>query len=435
MTKSNSLMIKLNPEFQKEIFQRIVDKYKSSIKTSQILGIPASSVRSYKNNYFKSVPKKLVNKLIKLGIASLNGLNKNTLSVFSKNIQIKRILDSGREKRKQNLKEIKEKIPSVKELISSNYLSVEEWFDKYAPLLRIPFRKLQIKKENKIITIKYHNFAKDCFKVFVNNIPRKLKLDDEFLYFFGLWCGDRAGGKRFGVTNKNENILRFVEEFLKKQHQKVEKILYITKGMECPDLKYDKKFIINKSIKGWVLSAHSNNGVLASFFYYLLSHLKEFLKLIKNKKAFFAGLFDAEGNVSLYNKSFRWACKNSTFVGIYSEFLKQLNLYDRYDGSCLITYNIEGFNSKILPHLKHNKKINHTKFLYSGDGNLPDEHARVLNFIKKQPRKTARELAKALKKNKIYSELRLLSDFNFIERESYPYRFEITSKGIESLGE
>jgi hypothetical protein len=45
-----------------------------------------------------------------------------------------------------------------------------------------------------------------------------------------------------------------------------------------------------------------------------------------------------------------------------------------------------------------------------------------------------KEISKALKKNKVYSELKILSDFDFISHEGYPNKFKITSKGLRSLG-
>ena len=62
----------------------------------------------------------------------------------------------------------------------------------------------------------------------------------EFIYFFGLWCGDRAGGKRFGICNQNEAIIKFTKKFLKKNYQKIEKFLYIQKDLAAPKVDYDK---------------------------------------------------------------------------------------------------------------------------------------------------------------------------------------------------
>ena len=131
-----------------------------------------------------------------------------------------------------------------------------------------------------------------------------------------MWCGDRAGGKRFGITNKNTTIINYTEQFLKKYSQDVEKILYIKKGLAEPNINYDKKFEIVNENGGWALSVHSNNGILSSFYYYLQSNLDALLKLSSDCSPFFAGLFDAEGNVSLYNRSLRFACKNELLVKI-----------------------------------------------------------------------------------------------------------------------
>ncbi|MCX6750891.1 MAG: hypothetical protein NTZ83_05515 [Candidatus Pacearchaeota archaeon] len=58
---------------------------------------------------------------------------------------------------------------------------------------------------------------------------------------------------------------------------------------------------------------------------------------------------------------------------------------------------------------------------------MPKEYKQIVDFIKDNPEKTARELSKALNKNKIYSELKLLSDFSFILHKGYPYKYEINN--------
>ncbi|MEK6878765.1 MAG: hypothetical protein AABY22_04120, partial [Nanoarchaeota archaeon] len=137
---------------------------------------------------------------------------------------------------------------------------------------------------------------------------------------------------------------------------------------------------------------------------------------------------------SIYNKSFRWACKNKDLIKIYSKFLSDIDLYDSYDGSSLVSYNKEEFYNNILPYLKHGKKINLTKLLCKGKGILPSEYCIILNYIKNNPNSNSIDIAKALKKIKLYSELKLLSDFGYISYKDYPYEFKITSKGIKSLG-
>jgi hypothetical protein len=65
---------------------------------------------------------------------------------------------------------------------------------------------------------------------------------------------------------------------------------------------------------------------------------------------------------------------------------------------------------------------------------VPEEYKKILLYIKNNPEKTSKAIAKALKKNKVYSELKLLSDFGFVSSRSYPLVFKITSKGLKSLG-
>jgi hypothetical protein len=421
-----AFMIKLKPQFQRLLFIRIIKAYRGSIKAGRILKIPASSLRGYKNSYFNSVPEKLLNRLLKINLISQKEIEDNTLSKFLKEDQIKNSLNYGRKIRENNLIVLKDAIPKISEIISKNRINFEKWFKSYFHLLNFGFRKSSFSIEKSIIKIRYNNFTNKGIKRFEVIIPKKFILNNEFIYFFGLWCGDRAGGKRLGICNQNKEIIKFTEHFLAEHHQRVERILYISRLIEEPNIKYDKKFILKTDKKGWVLSTHSGNGILASFFIYLQKNLNEILEIIDNKP-FFAGLFDAEGNVSLYNKSFRLACKNKESVEIYKKFLKRMDLYDKYDGCCLITYNINAFMHSIFPYMRHSDKINLANFLFTGKEPLPREYKQIVDFIKDNPEKTAKELSKALNKNKIYSELKLLSDFNFISRVGYPNRYKVSS--------
>jgi len=431
--KKEMEMVVLILKFQKILFQRVIDKFGGSLKASKVLGIPAVSIRGYKNLRFKSVPKKIINKLLKHNIMNSLELSKKTKSIFNKKELIKKNLDKGRKIRNQKLKEWKKEIPELKLILNKNSLDFERWFYSYKKLINFGARKFNyIKKERDYLEVSYTTHSNKDKKEFILKFPRKIVIDNEFIYFFGLWCGDRAGGKRLGICNQNKDILGFTEDFLKKNYQNVEKTLYISKSIKEPDIFYDKKFIIDKKIRGWVLSVHSINGIFSSFFYYLQNYLEDFLKKINNLEYFFAGLFDAEGNVSLYNKSFRWACKNEELIKIYSKYLKKMDLYDRYDGCCLISYNKKAFHDIILPHLKHKRKINHSLFLYKGEGEIPSDLQNILIHIKDNPLKTQKEIAKALKKNKVYSELSLLKEFGFILHEDYPLRFKLNNEKIIS---
>lgn len=421
-------MIKLNKNYQKEIFHNLIKNYKGSVNASKVLKIPASSIRGYKNFYMNSIPSRLLNRLIELRVTSKLEIGKNTIASFYKQDQINSSLNNGREKRKLKIESYKGAIPKLSELISENTLNFQKWFEKYIFLLNSGFRKSSFCVDELFVNVEYYNFSRDSIKKFNVKIPRKFKLDTDFSYFFGLWCGDRAGGKRFGICNKNPKIIEFTEEFLSKYSQKLERILYISELINEPKISYDKKFVIKTTTKGWVLSVHSYNGILASFFYYLYNNLEEFLQKIDNP-SFFAGLFDAEGNVSLYNRSFRIACKNMRNIEIYKKYLKFLKLNCNYDGNCLIIYNLKQFADTIMPYMKHEEKVELANFLCFGKGIIPEDYDRVLKYIKNHPNLTSKDIAKALNKPKIYSELRLLEKFNFIRHEGYPFRYEFNNLG------
>ena len=431
----NDLMFKLKSKFVIKIFEKAKLKFRGSEKASQILKIPYSSFRAYKNGYISALPEKLVDRFIKELIISKKELRLNLLSTYYRDEQNQKLLERGREIRRRTLKEWREAIPKLKEILNNGEIDFKKWFSAYQKLINFGARKFNYVREKKdFIEISYTTHSNKIKKEFVMKFPRNFVVDDEFLYFFGLWCGDRTGGKRFGICNKNKEIIKFTEGFLYKNYQNVEKILYITKNLDEPNIAYDKKFVIDHPIKGWVLSVHSNNGVFSSFFHYLQSNLNEFLEKTENKHAFFAGLFDAEGNVSLYNKSFRIACQNLDLVKIYSKFLKKLKLLDRYDGNCLIISNRGEFYTKILPYLRNKEKVNLTQIMCKGRGELPKEYLDILKEVCLNPNSSSKEIAKALKKSKVYSELKLLNDFGFISNAGYPHKFEITLKGLKSLG-
>jgi hypothetical protein len=427
-------LIKFYPNFQRNLFERVVRKYGSSLRAGVALNIPSSSIRAYKSLIFKSVSESIVQKLVLNKITSNEEIRRNIINKFDKYESVRDILNNGREKRNSYIKRLKKDMPKLSDIIIGDKLLVYKWFEKYIRLLDIPFRKTNFKIEGDLININYKNYTKNELKDFSVFLPYSIKIDKEFIYYLGLWCGDRSGGKRFGVCNKNQDIIKFVENFLIKYNQKVEKILYIKKGMKRPDIYYDKIFVFDKDINGWVLSVHSNNGIFTSFFNFLKHNLALILDKIDNKYPFFAGLFDAEGNVSLYNKSLRWACHDDGLIKIYKKHLKSLDLYDSYDGCCLISYNLKNFYKNVLPYMNQTEKINLTKFLYDGGAKMPQEYLGILKHLFSRPMSTQKKIAKALKKNKVYSELKLLCDFGYIMKKNRPYIFELTSKGLGTLG-
>src|SRR4030042_5623458 len=233
MNKKEDSLIQFKPEFQKEIFKKLIIKYRGSLNASKFIKIPASSIRGYKNLYFNCVPEQIIKKLIDLKITFQEEINVNLIRNLSKSKQIKKNLDDGRKKRKEQIEKWRKEIPLFKEILNNNSLDFEKWFLRYIKLVDFGARKINyIKKKGRFIQISYITHSKKEKKEFIKTFPKRIILNKEFIYFFGLWCGDKAGGKRFGICNQNQKLLNFTKYFLEKNKQEVEKILYISKLIE-----------------------------------------------------------------------------------------------------------------------------------------------------------------------------------------------------------
>ena len=113
---------------------------------------------------------------------------------------------------------------------------------------------------------------------------------------------------------------------------------------------------------------------------------------------------------------------------IYKKTLKHEEFKNRYDGSSIVCYDKNMFLERIYPHLKHSDKINKTKLLCNVGGELLESHKKILGYIKSFPNSTQKQIAKALKKNKVYSELTILKDLGFVIRKGYPYKYSVFKK-------
>lgn len=426
----NDLMFKLKSSFIKNVFDRLSLEFGNSKKASDFLCIPYSSFRGYKNGYFYSLPDNLISKILRIGIISQEELKRNKLSTYYRDEQNKQVLRKGRFARFNQLKQWRESIPPLKEILIKNNLNFEKWFLAYKKLINFGARKFNyIKSNDNFIEVSYHTHSNKIRKEFVLKFPKKIKLDEEFIYFFGLWVGDKAGGGRFGIMNKEPEIVSFTKKYLIKLHQIPEVVLYIAKNQDLPkNEKFNKIVKINGKAKGYAFSTHSINGILVSFFNYLESNLSEFLYSIKASNIFFAGLFDAEGNIFLEDSCFRWSCENPKLIPIFQEHLKRLNLFNRYDGSNFVSYNKNEFSNRILPFLIHPKKINNSNLVCFGKGHLEGRFREILDIIKENSGITNRELAKALKKVKSYAQVRLLEKLGYIYSKNYPKQLFINNK-------
>ncbi len=437
MKSNNCLMVDLEVGFQKNLFSHLLKKY-NRIQLSKLLNRTSSTLYHYKNFRVKSLPLKIVKKAIKLSDIDGINLKENIIRKYNMRKEVRKILEIGAKIRHHQINSWKKNIPSINELIINNKILLENWFNKYLRLINFGARDFKtIKRTGNKIKISYTNYSNSKKKLFMNYLPAKIEVDDDFQYFFGLWCGDRLGRGRFGVANKNKNINFYTKYYLNKLYQKSEFILIYNNGIKKPKLDYKiNKIYCNKTekkIKGYCVHVGIKNGIMFSFFDYLYKNLDKILNRLPNRYIFFAGLFDAEGNVSLEGSSFRWSCLNKEKVKIYIDHLKELNLFKRYDGCNLVSYDREVFAKKILPYLKHPDKINKAKLICHGIGKLEKKFIQLLYIIKNNQGITNKALTKVLKGGKKYAQIKFLERLGCIRMINYPKQILITEKGLDEL--
>lgn len=431
----NDLMYQLKPLFFKKIFEHLSSKFKTQRGASKILQIPYITFRYYKNGKILSIPKGLIKKIIRTGVISEIDIKNNLLANYTRKELNEKSLNNGREIRKNQLKKWRAEIPKISKILSESFLDFEKWFLAYKKLIDFGVRKFNyVKLKKDFIEISYKTHSNKSKKEFVVRLPRKIYLDKEFLYFFGLWVGDKAGGGRFGIMNKEQKLVNFTKHYLVRLFQSPEVVLYIGKNSELPNNeKFNKIVRINHKKRGYAFSTHAINGVLVSFFDYLESNLNEFLNTIKEPNIFFSGLFDAEGNVSLEDSCFRWSCENKFLIPIFKEHLERLSLFKRYDGANFVSYNKEAFSNLILPYIIHPKKINNSHIVCFGKGILEKRFIEILRLIKEKPGITNKELSKLLKRRKSYAQVKVLEKLGYIYSKNYPKQLFINKQNIVNL--
>lgn len=109
------------------------------------------------------------------------------------------------------------------------------------------------------------------------------------------------------------------------------------------------------------------------------------------------------------------------------------NLFARFDGVNLITYNKEAFKNKILPYLKHPKKINNSNLVIHNLGNLEPRFVEIINTVRDNEGLTNKELAQLLSKKKIYAQVKFLKGLGYVYTKDYPKKIFINKQKLENL--
>ena len=133
------------------------------------------------------------------------------------------------------------------------------------------------------------------------------------------------------------------------------------------------------------------------------------------------------------DKNLRLSCKNKILLPKLIKIFKDLNLYRRYDGANIVSYDLDYFNTYILKYIKNEDKINRFNLIYYKKGYLEPRFLNTLEKINRTPGITRKELAKVLKRIKVHSQARFLEDLGYIKTMNYPISMYITPKGLESI--
>lgn len=433
-----STRVIVDSTFKKELFTTLLKKY-GRHRLKKELQISSPMLYHYKHNRCTSLSLFQFYKCLKLASIPKNQAEQYVQGLISSEEQVSKNLEKGRALRRAQLRMFRENIPSVKKLIFDKRLDVKKWFQAYQYLITVGPHEIHELAESDGKLIIYHsNYVKGKKEEFETPLPRWIELDDDFCYFFGLWCGDKTGGGRIGVVNKEKVLNKFTLDYLLRLHQKVTTVILKSSNLkELPPLEipFDAVQEVKNMHGTYVPMVFAVNSILKQFFTHLERDLDLFLDLLPNKEAFFAGLFDAEGNVFLEDRCFRWSCLDLQKVEIYTKHLTGMNLFRRYDGSNLICLNQQLFGVLILPYLKHPQKINDTKLTCFGEGNLNGRFLKILKTVNEANGSFLKNLAKALKKVKLYAQIRVLERLGYVRTKGYPKMVFITEKGLASLSQ
>jgi hypothetical protein len=371
----------------KELVLELGAKYGSQRKVAKILNICQSFLSLWSRGKQCSIRAEVLQRI-------LTALAKNS-------VLIERIESLSEYRRRSIAKaNAKEKPPSVQldsvlmENTEGIFVDVMKWLDEtgYVKRLRRKRGVVQLLEDVSVssdeLILKYRVFNKTrlTFATHVSVLPRFLSLDAKTLYFLGLWSGDNTGGGRVGIVNKNLDLLAKNVGLLKNcfgqpQHSLIGNVMSISELREADKRKFQDllhkigvermRYTVNrKSYGDLVFSVYVHNAVLKKLLNFLKENLSEiFLKVdAECRGAFYAGLFDAEGNVNNNeNKrefNFRWATMDKKFVNFLILWLQEDGFSPRYDGANVkVGYRKETrraefqrFRELVLPYIAHPHK-------------------------------------------------------------------------------
>nr|MBI4156977.1 hypothetical protein [Candidatus Woesearchaeota archaeon] len=279
MNPNYGLMVELKPNFQKELFSKLLKEY-GRFELSSLLKRAPSILYHYKNCRVKSLDLELAYKSLKLAKIRKSSLKYNILRIYSAVEDRRKIFDSGIQARMNQIQIQFNSKCSLNNFIDKEgdvlYINIKKWFIKTKWIDRI---KNQVgiinwisgpifKGGKVILEYEVYKRSKNKMEKFVTELPEKLEINEEFMYFLGMRYGDGTSNARIGVVNKNLTLLSYISKYLKKifPNNKIQGLLYLYKKdldkelldkikIYLEELVDEFQIIINKKMKGDYVAA------------------------------------------------------------------------------------------------------------------------------------------------------------------------------------
>ncbi len=468
LKKGEDLMVELKENFQRDLFTNLINKYGRFFLSKKLNKSP-SILYLYKNNYVKSIPLRVINKAVRLSTFSKDNLKINTKRMFSAKDFIHKIMYDGAKIKHQKMKEdLSIKIGAFSLLEENNGLFILDmlnWLNKNSWIEKLQRQKGlvnnakidKISKKHIVISYTAYNRRTKKGEHYIISLPRELQLNTDFCYFLGLLYGDGLNGARVGIVNKDKSLINYTANFLKTffKNNKIKSQVNIYNPKINPNefrqwlksISDEFGVYYNDKARGsYVFNIFITNKILRRAIDDLLENLEYLFEKLESKQkgAFLAGLFDAEGNVNKLDKNLRFSQKIETKVKVIQNILSKEGYHQRYDGSnILIGYrneykeDLKLFEIQVLPFLKHSEKSIQAKELLSGYF-VMESYKQLLKIISTNSNISQKQIAKLANKVKCHRELNALADAYLVKKTGKlgeSFKYTITDEGLRYLEE
>lgn len=391
---NTKVMYYLNKDFRNVIFSKLKNKYKDWRIVAKQIGINSRHLFGLRRGFEIRNNKRCKRYISSRELINLSKLSKVNILKFEKNLESIKLGRSGREDciklpKKVNLNQAK--INSFERALA-DMVYIKEFEN------RILLKQPKISKKNKYFTLSSKQIKESRADNYQDRpLPKEIIFNEKFAKEFGKWVGDKCGGSRkVGIGNKEINFMLNFKDLMIKLNQETPKINLVLK----PNFKSTKDISKHADVITYNKSQYGNyayridvsNRILKEYvFDYFERNI--FSVLYHSPKtvrfAFFAGLIEAEGSISIKDSdiSIAFGVKNQENNERVIKLLQKAILYKyllKLDGinsyisrkycnterSSTLKYDIRikkdnfiNFKQKIMPFINHPKKLENLRRL------------------------------------------------------------------------